>query len=396
MIYVISNNFGGKYIELINEKYIIKTGTHICVDYISFSFPLRCRIEDSELMIVNDVVNMISIYLNISGEDIYQEEFSTLGYRYQYKLGNSITLRLCGPFMNNGYRSCMLEMKGEGCREFERRNPKKEWVQFLKHFYINLQASPTRIDLAIDDFDGNIVNFKYIKDKLDKKLFNTSFRTHNYTIHGNEDDGFSLQFGSHSSSQMLVIYEKNKEQISRNIPCPQDYWLRYEMRYMKNKVKDVVHELCNLESDEMLKEYFMKRLYEMLDIKVDSNISLHNVDRLKTDKPWLDFLGNIEKSKLKRYDKDLASFESYLNYMDPRVAFYFSNLIVQCEGDIYEAITRLIKVTLNHLDKFDNKKLKRYNDYLKEAKLDLVQIEDLEEIRFKLEQELKSREEIPF
>ena len=136
---MIANNFGGKNIELINEKYIIKTGTHICVDYISFSFPLRCRIEDSELMIVNDVVNMISIYLNISGEDIYQEEFSTLGYRYQYKLGNSITLRLCGPFMNNGYRSCMLEMKGEGCREFERRNPKKEWVQGNRLYVIENQ-----------------------------------------------------------------------------------------------------------------------------------------------------------------------------------------------------------------------------------------------------------------
>ena len=99
----------------------------------------------------------------------------------------------------------MIELKGEGCREFENVNLDKSWIDFLDFFVIRLNASPTRIDLTIDDYSGDVVQLDWIRQQLDIENFTTTFGTKKYTIHGNSEKGFSLQFGSHSSTQQLVI-----------------------------------------------------------------------------------------------------------------------------------------------------------------------------------------------
>ena len=59
--------------------------------------------------------------------------------------------------MNDCYqKTCHLELKGEGCRDFEKRNPDKSWINFVL-FLVQLNARFKRIDIAIDDFSGKDV-----------------------------------------------------------------------------------------------------------------------------------------------------------------------------------------------------------------------------------------------
>lgn len=120
-------------------------------------------------------------------------------------------------------------MNGDGCREFERNNPNKSWYNLLIVLRVQNEGRASRIDVTIDDYDGDIVIFNFIKDKLEREMYTSSFKK-NYSILGNKYDGQSITFGrrqaNSKSSQQLVIYEKNKEQISKGHECNQEYWTR--------------------------------------------------------------------------------------------------------------------------------------------------------------------------
>jgi len=339
---------------------------------------------------------MISTYLNYQKKDVYKEPYAQNRFKYQYTIGDSITLRLIGPELKSGYASCMIELKGEGCREFENNNPEKTWIDFLVFFVIRLNASPTRIDLAIDDYEGSIINFKWLKENLDRGQFLTTFKNKRYTIHGNQVDGFSLQLGSRTSVQELVIYEKNKEQRKKGIECNQEYWLRFEMRFRQIKAYDIAMNIINLSSINGFKTFAYERLFEMLDFKVKNNYNEHNQRKAQTDPNWLKFLGEVNKAKLVRYKISKSTYETYLNHMNPRIASYVINLILHYESNIYLSLTRILEVALYDFEKMDDKKLKRYNDYLSEANLKEITEEDLEELKTKIEEEIERRSDLPF
>ena len=72
-------------------------------------------------------------------------------------LGEYIILRLDGPMNANYQRTCHLEMKGDACRDFETRNKDKNWINLIL-FMAQLNANFKRIDIAIDDFKGDVLN----------------------------------------------------------------------------------------------------------------------------------------------------------------------------------------------------------------------------------------------
>ena len=151
-------------------------GKEIKIDYLSATFPLIVENEENELVVVMDTVKMIANYLNIDSLEVIREEYSTLRYKYQYSLGDSITLRLSGPECDSGYRTCHLELKGEGCRDFERRNQDKTWCDFVLYI-LRLNGKFKRIDIAIDDFTGNEITLKEIYNKIKKCNYTSIFNS---------------------------------------------------------------------------------------------------------------------------------------------------------------------------------------------------------------------------
>lgn len=369
-----------------------KEGRHLIIDYFSCSFPLLCYQDDYELVIVNQVRNMISDFFNYTPVDGDKEE-SYSRFKYIFTIGEFIELKLGGPLLKSGHKTCMIEMKGEGCREFERLCPEKTWIDLFDFFITRLNGKCSRIDVTIDDYSGDIVDFNWTKKKLDKKHFTTTFRNKNYVIHGNESGGFSLQFGSRKT-QMLVIYEKLKEQLSKNKECNQDYWVRYEMRYFHDKANDVCLDLIE-NGEEGFKDYCFGILYKMLDIKVDNNYASDSQNKVETDPLWLKFLETNEKVTISSISKRKSTYDSYFAYALPVISYFYLTLLLLNDGDFYITDSKMLEIAVKGLKQFDSKKLKRLNYYLEEHNLKPIDMDKFNSIYDKMKDELDDRS-LPF
>ena len=117
---------------------------------------------------------------------------------------------------------------------------------------------------------------------------------------GCEQEGWTLQFGSHKSTIMLVIYDKLKEQMSKGNEVNQEFWTRYELRYMKDRAYDVVLNYIE-QGEENFNKYSYGLLYSMLDLKKENNYSEHNIMQADTISWWKHFLQEVEKSEIVKY-----------------------------------------------------------------------------------------------
>jgi hypothetical protein len=173
-----------------------------------------------------------------------------------------------------------------------------------------LNARFKRIDIAIDDFKGNVINLPWIMNKVDNHLYTSVFRSNSKPI-GRLEDGLTLQFGSNDSDVELVIYDKKKERIKRKKSDSHIYWLRYEMRFRNNNAAKIAYMLASMYAkDEIplygtkLQKFAFEQLYRIIDFKVDNNYSQHNQRLADTDPKWLEFLHNVEKGELRIPEDD--------------------------------------------------------------------------------------------
>lgn len=361
-------------------QYLTKQeGVKIIVDYFTCTFPLKVHEDQLEVKIVDDLVHVISEFLGFSNEEIVKEEFATNRYKYQYTLGESVTIRLGGPELLTGYKSSQIELRGQGCREIEA-HTSKNWIEIFTFFTLILQGSPTRLDIAIDDYEGKYCKQETIKETLDKGNYITSFRNKDYTLHGNEKNGWSIQFGSHKSTQMLVIYDKLKEQITKGNSIEQTFWTRYEMRFMKEKAYDVV--LNYIENKiENFNKYSYGLLYSMLDLKEDNNYNEHHIREAKTIKYWSDFLTNVSKADIGKYKINIKNLETYKNWIIPIISSYFIIMYLHNYKDFMVTYVSMLEPILEYLEKFDKKKIKNVNKYQKEVGQPLIGFKDIISIK---------------
>ena len=185
----------------------------IKIDYFSTTSPSDLSANESTLFKVYETVKMIAVYLNVKNFEIVKSKYAQNNFNYQYQLGEHITLRLDGPINEFYQKTCHLELKGEGCRDFEARNPEKTWKDFIL-FMAEQNAKFKRIDIAIDDYEGKEITLDYLYHKILKKHYSSIFKSEAQP-HGTLESGLTLQFGSHNSPTQLVIYDKQKEQQKR-------------------------------------------------------------------------------------------------------------------------------------------------------------------------------------
>ena len=346
--------------------------------------------DDYELLVVEDTTRFIVEELGYSMDDVIKDDYSLNRFKYQYTIASSITLRLIGPELKSGHHSCQLELKGEGCREWECHNKDKTWKDFLELFIVKLNANVTRIDLTIDDYEGKDVDLDFIRYKMDNNFYTTTFRDKKYIIHGNDLYGYTLALGSHDSTQELCIYEKNKEQRRKKGYCVQPYWLRYEMRYRREKAYDVAMNLVNLDYDKY-SEFFYGLLYQMLDLKQDNTYDDNNQYKIATDSRWTSFLNNVSKCKLKKYQtrKDLA-INRYMEWAKPIIC---KCILYACLyfGNIDDAVVELLKAT--NIKDFKNSYLDPLNEFLKSLGGKPKTFSDLDEIQYEIKNRIDFFEE---
>ena len=346
----------------------------IKIDYFSATFPLDCDADDSIMFKVHEMVKLMAQYLNVKNFEIAKSKYAQNNFNYQYQLGEHMILRLDGP-MNDCYqRTCHLELKGEGCRDFEIRNPKKTWTNFLL-FMVQLNARFKRIDIAIDDYEGKDVTLGWLYEKFSKRRYTSVFRSP-VAPHGSLDTGLTLQFGSNESPIELVIYDKLAERKKRKKECDKTYWVRYEMRFRNDLAERIAHQLiATLKGDDYATKFStftFEQLYRIIDIKEENNYSIQNQKKAKTDPRWLAFLDNVEKGILPKVEDGLPkTFNQYMKAAIPYVSMFL--LLKYLEVDQVQELFEIeIYKFMKDQMKFSKQRFQRLNIYLNQLNIQTI------------------------
>ena len=367
------------------------------IDYFSVTFPLMFDIGDVEEIAIDDKVELVGEFFNLTERLIKKEPRATNRYKVQYTLGENITLRLAGPLDSYGSKTCHLELKGEGCREFETRCPEKTWVDLMT-FCNMLDAKATRIDIAIDDY-SNQLELNWLDKKLDNKYFISSIKNDPRPI-GRYKKGFSVTLGSNDSPLQICIYDKKSEQLGRNKFVQEQSWTRYEMRYRGDKAKllySLLYKNLRVNKDNLtdaFKKMSLGLLYKNLDIKEDNNYDVRTQYKVSTDKKWLDFIENAEKVVLPPLPKRDVSIEKYLLRHKSTVAFYMYFMYF-INGKDKEALEHEMFQTMRDELKLNRKKFHRLNLYLDKLGIKTLDDNDLDNLYTEIN-DIVIEKELPF
>lgn len=365
----------------------MKQNIEIKIDYLSVTFPLKVDSHQSTKFKVQETVIQIADYLNVKNFETIKTTFSQNGYKEQFMLGENIILRLDGPENSDYQKTCQLELKGEGCREYERRNPEKTWVEFLLYI-INLNGRFKRIDIAIDDYEGNDITMQWLLDKATKKQYTSVFKSPVKPI-GTLKTGLTLQFGSNSSNTELVIYDKQKEQQSRGKSTQKDYWIRFELRFRNDNAKSIAFKIINemQTNDETyganLQQLAFEQLYRVIDFKVDNDKKQDQQKKLETHPKWIQFLNNVEKGNLAKPTETQSTFESYLKASIPYIVSYLIIIYLKTNKDINLFNLEIYKLFKDNLE-FSKRRFQKLNIYLDGLNIKPINDKNLSEIEEEL------------
>ena len=359
--------------------------TSIKIDYLSVTFPLVFLPGDNELFNVHETVRMIANYMNVRNFEVAKMDYATNRFKYQYQLGQYITLRLAGPVNDLGDKTVQLELKGEGCRDFERRNPEKSWVNFFM-FLSQLNAKFRRIDIAIDDFSGDVITMPWLLEKLKNRYYTSIFNS-GYRPIGTPESGMPISFGTHQSYIELCIYDKLVQQKLLKKLVDHEYWVRYEMRFRADKAEQVIlalFERYRNADEEMygieLQKFACEQLYRILDVKEDNNYSKADQKKVKTDGKWLEFLQGVEKGKLASKTNEELTYEKYFGHVEPQAAFYLILRYLQNGKDQNLFELEMYKLMYQH-SIFRKDKFQRLNIFLDQLHCKTLSDEELEKLR---------------
>lgn len=392
----------------ITEALTSKTGVHVSLDYFRATFELDILDMAEEEIMVREEVYDIAAFLGISKNEVNERNYKKDKYKYMFELGSEIELGMIGPKSAAGIPTCSIHLRGQGCREYEARCPDNNWKDFLKYFLLEKDAKPTRVDIAIDDFDGDKVDMNWIEEKLKKKQFVSCFKHKYHKIHGCEEEGFSLELGSRNSSCQLVIYDKLKEQtIKKKKEVNQKYWVRYEMRFFHEKAHKLalelllaldgkLHGIDNKTGDEAFIAFANCVFMGILDIKSDNNFDINHQCDVETDSKWNAFLNDASKWKISPEVNRSNCWNSKQNSVKRIMPNYFLVLWLQAQQNSYHFTTLILRDFLEYYDKLYTKAQKNLsNTYLAENGLEKVDDTKLDDIKANIENELEERK-LPF
>lgn len=214
----------------------------VIIDYLRIRIPLHD---------LNIVFNEI---LKINSKAFVSDEVKRYGYVGRY----SIDLIQVYQSVPNDNRGVLIEMSGQGCRQFEAflHQQKRGWLDFLKDCYA-FNANTTRIDIAVNDYK-EALPLKRLLHKMERKEYKSKFKTCSYHWGTQKNEitdklqaaGLSLYFGSMQSEFYMCFYQKNYEIAKKKHLKVQEIPVknRYELRFSSDKADQAVKQLIDVEN----------------------------------------------------------------------------------------------------------------------------------------------------
>lgn len=165
--------------------------------------------------LTTDPIPIIEDVLQLKMEYMMHVDHALYSYMEQYIYGDIVVM--VSPEADKG---CLLEMKGQGCRQFENflLAQQRTWFDFLMVVF-KVGGVFKRIDLAIND-KVDILDIPFLTEKCQREECISKFRRFKSyrsgeLIHGEEkkDMGNTLYIGSVKSDINFCLYEKDYEQF---------------------------------------------------------------------------------------------------------------------------------------------------------------------------------------
>lgn len=302
-------NVGGVQIQKIKEKPMRTNGlNHLKtykLDWLTFTIPF-----DEELVApttkIKEILSLFNYELH-EFEDTNGKFFYTSGIT----LGNYVNLYFNGDVNRTSINKNKLTIvfTGQGCTDlYNRLNGD---IDRLFKEIKKLSANVTRIDLALDDFTGDI-KLQKIEDKLVKGHYKSSLKSYSIVKSSDtnkSDLGNTIYIGSTKSSDYyLRIYDKKSqyEQKSQQLPeVAEKYWNRFEICYKKEKANEIFNELLNGTSEDRIFKTTLRKIIEILEPTKTKEGTHKNKSRWNKCLWWEKFLELNEKITFSNHERDL-------------------------------------------------------------------------------------------
>lgn len=289
----------------------------ITIDWLQFTASKKCPLDT--------IIQLLHLNVNT----FKKLDRGRMGYKQQM-CGNNISILYDG---NEGMNAHVI-LSGEACRLYSINNSLIELLGRIN----NSKSKVTRIDLAIDDKKGDIINLNKIrKDIIDCNVISkwkTSLEMIKRSLSEHECLGYTMNIGSRSSEMFLRIYDKSKEQ---NI---EGKWARMELEIKGKKAEIIQYKITE---DNI--GYLAKTLINNYIRIVEPNEKDTNRARWKNKKYWDKLIGTTEKTRLS-VDKNIQTVEGAKEWLTKQVAPTIATVVSADSGStdfLYELIADGIK-----------------------------------------------------
>jgi phage replication initiation protein len=270
--------------------------------------------------------------LNLKEESFTKIPGGKNGYRNQklWNEGNIFILYNDEP--EHDRMGIHIIMSGTGCRFYEQKKNLREMI--ARVMAIEEHYKFTRIDIAIDDRSGDLVNFKRIAKAEDEETISSLWYKTTYLREKRIADGVvlgrTLYFGSKKSKIFMRVYDKHLEQQKRRLHNKREdatplkehvEWTRMEIVFREERAQLLSRYLLETDSIGSLLKGTLKNYIRFLQ-KPRNSVDMRK-RRWKTA-PWYDrLLGDVGKLKLttKPAEKSIEEMKEWLNkQISPTIA----------------------------------------------------------------------------
>lgn len=343
---------------------------NVCIDYLKIRFN---SLFSPSLIYWKKLLECLMV-----SPSVYDDDIKVSNYKKCYVFDANVFIYCGGETTQNsdGEETSILELKGQACREFEKRGG--NWIDLFDEI-VSLKGICKRIDLALDNFTNTIKLQDLVNYKIRKGIY-TSIWKSNPVIQESANGGLSVTFGKYSD-RTLCIYNKSAERKNKGFLVGDQDWVRYEARFKGDFGDEAfAHAYESLVNDEL--DITTKKLIKgMLEVKQGNCVKDANHLYLESNWEQWDKLLDVEsRIKLKNQAKVEATISKKINWLNRSAT---KNRII-CEllsKDEYDYIDGYF--VFNHINKLKNRDIASLNYSLEGLGKDKLTLEEAKDYLYK-------------
>ena len=315
--------------------------------------------------------------MGLDPADFVELEYGAYGYRRSLCCGN---IRIF--FDGREDMGIHLQMTGQGCREYEGKEGFRGWqVLFLR--LLDLGGNCTRLDLAIDDFEGYFSLdgvLRKIKAGEVSSKFKDAVWWEKVRLSDGSRKGSTIYFGSEKSRVQVRFYDKVAERLGNGEDLEGiDFWNRTEIEMRKERAQKAMQLVAFEEDVGQIAKGILKDYIRFLIRGTDRNKS-----RWKTARFWEKFLGDVERLRLAEDPKE-KTIERMVTWLDRQVTPSLKALV---EAESVEFLVELIDRAFERLKPEHLMMIERHREQ-KGRQVSLVVSEEMAEEMWKRRQKIR-------